>query len=58
MTKKDFELIANVFRNQYTGHGSPEWVRESLAVKMAEALATTNPKFDRARFLAACGVRS
>lgn len=59
MTKKDYELIAQAFRavtdvldvsdDEYRG------VRE-VAVAIALRLADNNPRFDRARFLAACGV--
>lgn len=40
----------------------PAWMRgaydqwNTLALNMADALATTNPRFDRARFLQACGI--
>ena len=53
MTKKDFELIASALRRLGAGHA---WKDTCLA--MADALANTNPRFDRARFLAACGVQS
>lgn len=51
MTKKDYELIAEVIATAW--HGSGE-LKSSLANNMADALQTTNPRFDRARFLAAC----
>lgn len=67
MTKKDFELIARVFAATH-GAGSPlktraiqpqlNTARDDLALRMADALATTNPAFDRARFLAACEGRT
>ena len=48
MTKKDFQLIASVFKDTGTyGH----W---NVIEKMADMLATTNPRFDRERFLKAC----
>ena len=69
MTKKDFELIANTLRSEdprtkhypdmtdwEKGVAGEEWNTTVLA--FADALATTNPRFDRARFLAACGVQS
>lgn len=62
MTKKDFELIARVIA-QTVVHG--EVIRgyarimpEVLASNMADALASTNTAFDRARFLAACEGRT
>lgn len=33
-----------------------KWDNYSTALAFAGALASTNPNFDRARFLAACGV--
>jgi hypothetical protein len=60
MTRKDYELIAKVFSKaqasintgeiQYTA----ETLIQMLVLTMGEALATTNPAFDRARFLSAC----
>lgn len=66
MTKKDFELIAGAVRQsrlvglniaESTAHRFSEQ-RACTARRLADALATTNPRFDRARFLAACGVAS
>lgn len=66
MTKKDFELIAaciredvpgQAFRNGMDGSRALE-VRDIAAAAFADALATTNPRFDRARFLQACEVAS
>lgn len=48
MTRKDFELIASTIR------GFEPFVRLHIADEFATALASTNPRFDRARFLAAC----
>ena len=45
MTRKDFELIAASLRNS---SASPETVQA-----MADTLATTNPRLDRARFIKA-----
>ena len=65
MTKKDFELIAGAVRDIYwravndngMDEDQAEEPRELAAYALADALATTNPRFDRARFLAACGVQ-
>lgn len=55
MTRKDFELIAGVISNsQGLTRGG---VMDTLAERLADALATTNPNFDRARFLKACEVK-
>jgi hypothetical protein len=54
MTKKDFQLIASVFKE--LGY-STDNIREGrivFAQDIADALATTNPRFDRERFLKAC----
>jgi hypothetical protein len=51
MTKKDFKTIASVLtmiaeRSQ----------RRAVATTMADEIARTHPRFDRAKFLAACNV--
>jgi hypothetical protein len=53
MTRKDYILIAEVIATSW--HASAESKRE-LAVNMASKLWLDNPRFDRARFLVACGV--
>lgn len=66
VTKKDFEAIAGAIKDaamalpdaDATGHDNIQaQVMRSMAASIATSLATTNPKFDRARFLAACGVQ-
>ena len=56
MTRKDFELIAKVIKElppvdiyDVSGH-------KVVALIFANALATTNPLFNREKFLKACGV--
>ena len=56
MTKKDFELIARILASPYCAED--QIAVRAVAYRFADALATTNPRFDRARFLAACGVQS
>lgn len=51
MTRKDYELIAGVL-NRFQHDGGHAEICET----MADDLATTNPLFNRARFLTACGV--
>lgn len=51
MTKKDFKLIAEVVAS-IDDYGT----RAAVADKFADKLATINPRFDRARFIAACSV--
>lgn len=61
LTKKDYELIANQFdmelfqlRHEYDT-GEVEAV-ERLAKRLATRLQMDNPKFDRDKFLTACGI--
>lgn len=64
MTRKDFELIAAVFADNKPAFKPPiDYVGQAvldehayLANAMAAKLRSTNPRFDRERFLAACGV--
>lgn len=60
MTKKDFELIAAAVvrtRAMYPGEAH-RYALNDVSMTLADALATTNPRFDRAKFLQACGVAS
>lgn len=62
MTKKDYIKIAAVF-SQYRDHAG-NWPQspwrhtaaQELSSRFADMLAQDNPRFDRARFLAACGL--
>ena len=62
MTKKDYELIANVLYHQRPSHSSvidhdmQRWV--IMCNAFATALESTNPRFNRTRFLTACGAGS
>jgi len=58
MSRKDFDLIANALvLSQGTGNDWQAQAQYERSVyAMASALATTNPRFDRCRFLMACGV--
>jgi hypothetical protein len=51
MSRKDFELIAATIRSL-----RDDFVRAYVARAFAGQLRTTNPDFDKARFLKACGV--
>jgi hypothetical protein len=56
MTRKDFQLIADVIA-QFTKHEGKTMVSPALiAGELADALATTNDRFNRETFLTACGV--
>jgi hypothetical protein len=59
MTRNDFELIARAVRETTkgpTGFSVGETDREAFAHSLADMCAAQNPRFDRARFLKACGV--
>lgn len=55
MTRKHFEAIAAIFAN-HPAIKSAEV--KTLGYDMADYLGTTNPNFDRKRFLAAAGIYS
>lgn len=52
MSRKDFEMIARVVRY----FRSRNLVVPGLGEAFADELEKTNPRFDRQRFLKACGV--
>jgi len=57
MTRKDYELIAKAIRCASAAPGYA--ARNSFAAfAIADALASDNPRFDRERFLKACGIQS
>jgi hypothetical protein len=56
MTKKDYELIARSIRVDrelldFNGKGTADY----LSAGLAEQLSAMNPRFDKRRFLDACG---
>jgi hypothetical protein len=53
MTRKDYELISATIAHAFYLNPSQ---KETLAKDFADELSFTNPRFDRARFLIACGV--
>lgn len=66
MTRRDFELIAKAIRqraNEARAYIDPRAAEIRydevmiIARVMANAVAGTNPRFDRARFMAACGFK-
>lgn len=62
MTRKDYFLIASVFHNGYeqvsmTGTDDDAIFLNSMADHMGDLLAEDNPRFDRTKFLKACGYR-
>jgi hypothetical protein len=54
MTRKDYELIAKVLKD-FTPEDGVFIERNQIVEDLAKALATENPRFDRERFLVACG---
>lgn len=60
MTRHDFREIARVFAVRYKAASTREARNEVviLAWNMADIMAASNPRFDRHRFLVACGVES
>ena len=59
MTPKEYILIALALLTQRPGNESRTLTQWSCDVNsIASALATDNPRFDRERFLKACGVQS
>jgi len=55
MTRKDYVMIAEVIKN--LDEVIDEYALEVLADNMADSLESDNPRFDRDRFLSACGVK-
>lgn len=58
MTRKDYQAIAATIaeaKEARPGSSTPEATREYIANRLADALAADNPRFNRAKFLAACG---
>jgi hypothetical protein len=59
MTRKDYELIArSIFVDRESlQEESQRQTADLIARGLAEQLEAMNPRFDRARFLSACGVK-
>lgn len=56
MTRQHFALIAETIAGLEDSHVIGEREREFIAARFASQLSNTNPNFNRARFLRACGV--
>lgn len=55
MSKKDFFIIARVLAN-YSAEGGVVVERDKIAYNLADEMAIAYPRFDRRKFLVACGV--
>lgn len=60
MTKKDYELIAGVFKRQRDGAVSINDTHQAdsidaLALALSDKLLNTQERFDSTKFLKACG---
>lgn len=51
MSKKDYELIASIIAGMCLSKEARQYAAEAFAARLAK----TNPLFDEARFLTACG---
>jgi hypothetical protein len=58
MTKKDFKFIADQFKLLIDSahHIEDETAYEMAAIHFSKTLSQTNPRFDRKRFVSACGI--
>ncbi len=61
LTKKDFKVVAEIIKNNLPGKDNDycDGVRAGLyytANDLADYFATQNPRFDRERFMVACGL--
>lgn len=55
MSRKDYELIARAFRDTVERHIGDLSSAQAAALRLAEALHKDNPRFDRQKFIEACG---
>ena len=62
MTRKDYVLIAEVlkgaitYEKEFNKDEKKAFALQAVAHTFSNVLANENPRFDRARFLSACGV--
>jgi len=56
MSRKHFVAVARVLASQLATDASRYPAVKSIAEGLAEVFAAENPRFDRTRFLRACGV--
>ena len=61
MTRKDYVAIAQILKDAnvvWRGETNVETCLMNVCKNFALVLSSDNPRFDRARFLQACGVQS
>lgn len=58
MTKKDYELIAGTINDYIFVNEADRSNALAIAEMLADSLYSDNPKFDRQRFLTACGIQT
>lgn len=56
MTKKDYIRIAVIVNSYYVSYSDESETVENIALDLADMFEKENPRFDRDRFLIACGV--
>lgn len=56
LTRKDFERIAGIIRrySYLDNYGVPAVFQEDIVRELADYFADENPRFDVAKFIAAC----
>ena len=54
MTRKDFQLIADVLNNYHTGDEKQKTVVHLMALDFSVRLQATNPRFKPEHFVKAC----
>ena len=61
MTRKDYEVIASAWKAisaTYRGDTSAEKAIHHSVQEIADSLERNNPRFNRDKFIAACGVQN
>jgi len=65
LTKKDFKAVVEIMKSEYTRYdntgeddGEGKDTVGCIAGKLSDYFTTQNPRFDRERFMKACGLSS
>lgn len=58
MTKKDYELIARCIKGTLNSYPEANKPMEMLTAYLSSEFEVDNPKFDRNKFLIACGIET